>query len=106
MENPLHKIDPSGITLASDGSLHYQDQALLDAVQVSPSVIPDLTNTGGCRNASSCNDKSNGLACTNSDACLNTTNGLGCSNAGDCQRSFNIGACSDVNCSLSCNNGC
>jgi len=105
MENPLHKIDPSGITLASDGSLHYQDQALLNAVQVSPNVIPDLDNGGKCVNAS-CDNKSNGLACDNSSACVNASNLFGCVNGGDCQRGFNTGACTDVNCSLSCNVPC
>ena len=80
MDSPFSTIDPNGITLKADGSIHFQNaEVRASAVELSSRRNGlQSTNSGTCTNAASC-----------------TATNLNCSNAGSCTGE-NLGQCKVV----------
>ncbi|WP_152624795.1 hypothetical protein [Xanthomonas sp. GPE 39] len=80
MDKAFHEIDPRGITLNPDGSIHFANHRLRAAAISSATqeaIRPMSENAGKCTNSGTC-----------------TATNYTCNNSGNCQSSSNVGACS------------
>lgn len=79
MDKAFHNIDPRGITLNPDGSIHFDNHRLRAAAIASATrgtIRPMGENAGNC---------------TNSGTCSGTN--YTCTNTGDCSKASNVGVC-------------
>jgi len=96
IRNPFHRIDPSGMSICSDGSVKYDDKELYEKSGGNvPAHVSSRSPNDACSNILACSESLNDGRCHNVGSCEESDN-FNCANFTDCSPyAVNRVGCSD-----------